>query len=61
MLILPIILNQFDHNYHQAVTHVEQAGFEDNTIVNVMRAGYVLHDRLIKPAMVIVAKATPSV
>lgn len=55
--IFPEAKEFFDHNLHQAVAHVPQEGFEDNMIVSVMRAGYVLHDRLIKPAMVIVAKA----
>ena len=55
--ILPEVGGIFDHNLHQAVAQVEQADFAENSIVNVMRAGYVLHDRLIKPAMVIVAKA----
>jgi molecular chaperone GrpE len=55
--VFPNIGEIFDHNIHQAVAHVPQPDFVDNTIVNVMRAGYVLHDRLIKPAMVVVAKA----
>ncbi len=46
----------FDHNFHEAVSYIEQPEFADNSIVNVMRAGYLLHDRLIKPAIVILAK-----
>lgn len=56
--ILPSIGDAFDHNFHQAVAHIPQPEFTDNSIVNIMRAGYALHDRLIKPAMVVVAKAT---
>ncbi len=48
----------FNPNLHQAVAHIEQPEFADNNIVSVMRAGYVLHDRLLKPAMVVVAKTT---
>lgn len=55
--ISPQAGEMFDHNIHQAVAHVEQPEFAENSIINVMRAGYLLHERLIKPAMVIVAKA----
>lgn len=53
----PEVKEFFDHNLHQAVAHIPQEGYQDNMIINVMRAGYVLHDRLIKPAMVVVAKS----
>jgi molecular chaperone GrpE len=55
--IHPQVKDLFDHNIHQAVAQVPEPDFDDNTIVSVMRAGYILHDRLIKPAMVVVAKA----
>lgn len=55
--IFPNIGDSFDHNFHQAVAHIPQPEFSDNSIVNIMRAGYALHDRLIKPAMVVVAKS----
>lgn len=51
----------FDHNLHEAVTQVEQNEFAPNTIVSVMRSGYTLNDRLLKPAMVVVAKMVQSV
>lgn len=54
--IFPEVGDNFDHNFHEAVANVPQADFAENAIVNVMRAGYMLHDRLIKPAMVVVAK-----
>ena len=41
----------FDHNLHQAVMQVE-SDKEEGTIVNVIQAGYILNDRLIRPAMV---------
>lgn len=56
--VFPQVGDNFDHNLHQAVSHIEQPELASNAIVSVMRAGYVLHDRLIKPAMVIVAKNT---
>lgn len=52
----PNVGDLFDHNLHEAVSQIEQPGFESNTIISVMRAGYTLNDRLLKPAMVIVAK-----
>jgi len=55
--IYPNIGENFDHNFHQAVAHIEHPDFNENAITSVMRAGYALHDRLIKPAMVVVSKA----
>jgi molecular chaperone GrpE len=55
--IFPEVGEAFDHNVHEAVSYIEQEGFEDNSIVDVMRAGYLLHDRLLKPAVVILAKS----
>lgn len=48
---------KFDHNFHQAVAQVESADAEPGTVLNVLQAGYVLNDRLLRPAMVSVAKA----
>lgn len=48
---------KFDHNFHQAVAQVEQADAEPGTVIQVVQAGYVIHDRLLRPAMVVVAKA----
>ena len=56
--ITPEIGENFDHNYHQAVSHIEHPELPANAVTNVMRAGYSLHDRLLKPAMVVVAKTT---
>lgn len=47
---------KFDHNFHQAVTQVEDKNHESGTIIDVMQAGYVLKDRLLRPAMVVVVK-----
>ena len=58
--ITPEIGENFDHNYHQAVSHVEHPELPANSVTNLMRAGYSLHDRLIKPAMVVVAKTAQS-
>lgn len=46
----------FDPNFHQAVTQEETDEVPDNTVTQVLQKGYLLHDRLIRPAMVIVSK-----
>ncbi len=47
----------FDPNLHQAMTMVENPEVEPNTVIGVMMKGYTLHDRLLRPAMVMVSKA----
>ncbi len=47
---------KFDHNFHQAIFEAENTGQPAGTIVEVLQPGYVLHDRLLRPAMVGVAK-----
>jgi molecular chaperone GrpE len=47
---------RFDHNFHQAIFEAERAGQPTGTIIEVLQPGYVLHDRLLRPAMVGVAK-----
>ena len=48
---------RFNPDYHQAMSIQEHADVEPNTVVIVVQKGYLLHDRLIRPAMVIVSKA----
>ena len=48
----------FDPNFHQAVTQEENDKFPDNTVTTVLQKGYLLQDRLIRPAMVVVSKNT---
>jgi molecular chaperone GrpE len=50
---------RFDHNYHQAMFEVEDSGLPAGTIVQVLQPGYVIHDRLLRPALVSVAKGSP--
>ena len=45
----------FDANFHQAMTMLESTEIPPNHISEVFRKGYRLHDRLLRPAMVIVA------
>jgi molecular chaperone GrpE len=51
---------RFDHNLHQAIFEAEKSGQPAGTIVEVLQPGYVLHDRLLRPAMVGVAKGGPA-
>lgn len=46
----------FDPNFHQVVMEVEATGKAAGTVVQVLQEGYVIHDRLLREAMVAVAK-----
>lgn len=47
----------FDPNFHQSVSSVPlEEGQEANTVVEVYQKGYVLKDRVLRPAMVVVAQ-----
>lgn len=47
---------KFDHNLHEAISQVESDA-EEGMILQVIQAGYSIADRLIRPALVCVAKA----
>ncbi len=48
----------FDPQLHQAMSMVENPEVEPNTVVAVMQKGYSLNGRLVRPAMVMVSKAS---
>lgn len=48
---------QFDHNFHQALFDVPASDKPSGTVVQVVQPGYSLNNRLLRPAMVGVAKA----
>jgi molecular chaperone GrpE len=48
---------RFDSNFHQAMFEVPDTGKPAGTVVQVLQAGYKIHDRLLRPALVGVAKA----
>ena len=53
-------LNQpFDANLHNAVQEVENTTVPSGTVVQVMIDGYTMHERLLRPAMVLVSKGGP--
>jgi molecular chaperone GrpE len=49
----------FDPEVHQALSHEPTAGFADGTVVEVFRKGYSYKGRLLRPALVKVAKGGP--
>ena len=54
---IPTIGETFDPNHHEAVAHVDAIdGQKDNQVVEEVQVGYMMNDRLIRPAMVKVAK-----
>lgn len=48
---------KFDPGLHQAITTQESDKLEPNTVISVLQKGYRLQDRLLRPALVTVAKA----
>ena len=56
--ILPLG-EKFDYEKHQAMFELENTGQTAGTVVEMMQPGYVMHDRLLRPAMVGVAKGKP--
>ncbi|MEZ5436589.1 MAG: nucleotide exchange factor GrpE [Pseudomonadales bacterium] len=48
----------FNPEQHQAITMLEVAGAAPNAVVDVMQKGYSINGRLLRPAMVVVAKAS---
>ncbi len=47
----------FDHNLHQAIAQTETREHAPGTVMQVVQAGYTLHGRILRPALVVVAKA----
>ena len=50
---------KFDPHRHQAISQVESAE-EPGTVVSVLQKGYALHDRVLRPALVVVSKSPGS-
>jgi molecular chaperone GrpE len=48
---------RFNPDFHQAMSAVETDKAEANTVVTVYQKGYLLNERLLRPALVVVAKA----
>jgi molecular chaperone GrpE len=57
VVAIPTVGEDFDPHVHQAVAYDESPGHRDGEVVEEMRRGYKLGERLLRPAMVRVAKA----
>jgi len=57
--VIPIeaIGNPFNPCFHQAVMQTESANYPANTVVEELQKGYMIYDRLLRPAMVVVSKS----
>jgi molecular chaperone GrpE len=50
---------KFDPNVHQAMYEVQDSDLPSGTVAQVIQAGYMIGDRVLRPALVAVAKAPP--
>jgi molecular chaperone GrpE len=49
----------FDPNLHEALSQVPTPDHPPMTVIQVVESGYVMHDRVVRPAKVIVSSAPP--
>jgi molecular chaperone GrpE len=49
----------FNPHHHQAVMETQNSDVPNGTVTQVLQAGYMIEDRVLRPAMVIVAKGGP--
>jgi len=54
--VLDPVGEPFDPQYHEAMSMIDNPNVEPNSVVLVVQKGYVLNERLVRPAMVMVAK-----
>jgi len=47
---------EFDPHIHEAMAHIKTSEQDDNTIIDVYKPGYMLYSKVIRPAMVTIAK-----
>ncbi|MEM9097232.1 MAG: nucleotide exchange factor GrpE [Pseudomonadota bacterium] len=57
--VMPEAGDKFDPNRHQAMFEAAIPGAETGSIIEVMQAGFVIGERLLRPALVGIAKAAP--
>lgn len=57
--VIPAKGEKFDPNRHQAMFEAPIPGAEPGTVIEVMQAGFTIADRLLRPALVGVARAAP--
>ena len=54
---VPAVGEVFDPGKHEAMAQVESSQYQPNTVINEHHRGYLLRDRLLRPALVTIAKA----
>lgn len=54
--VIETVGKEFDPNLHHAVMQVEESDYESNVVVEELQKGYILNERVIRPAMVKVNK-----
>ena len=54
---VPAVGEVFDPGKHEAMAQVESSQYQPNTVMNEHHRGYLLRDRLLRPALVTIAKA----
>jgi molecular chaperone GrpE len=54
--VIKCVGKKFDHNLHHAVTIIDKDDCEDNLIIEEVKKGYIIDDRLLRPSQVIVSK-----
>ena len=54
--VSPEVGDKLDLNLHQAMSLIESDDIESGCIIDLIQDGFILHDRLLRPAMVVVAK-----
>jgi len=59
--VIEAIGKTFDPNFHEAVSQEESSKVEPNTVLKELQKGYMLKERLLRPAMVIVSKPATKV
>jgi molecular chaperone GrpE len=55
----PLLREKFDPNLHQAMYEVPDPALRAGTVAQVVQAGYMIGDRMLRPALVAVAKSAP--
>ncbi len=53
---MEIIGTKFDPNFHQVIQEVEDKEKANGTIINELQSGYMINDRILREAMVVVSK-----
>merc|ERR1712098_230037 len=49
----------FDPQKHEAISMAESEAIPENNIIQAFQKGYILHDRVVRPSMVVVSKGNP--